>query len=771
MLNPCMKYNNMCHFSTLIYTNLEINTNHDSEQVQPDLWTATTDAKDYIEKLFNHYADLFDLAVPTNITPTVDPHPSEEPSSSKRPAHIGFSNSFYDLNCWNSVDERTYTSTYREELKYYLRTAPEDRRRWINTLDLCRSNETQYPVLSRLARDILNVPMSTVASESAFSQRRQQLGDNRHSLGSNAMNVLVCLRDWIRAERRNQGMEPEPSDELKLEEIMTSRENSAESSPMHDFAPVDFDYPMQVPVNINMNDCEGKVQLPKNVVLKAVFAFGDSIVDQGNNNYIPTIAKCNFPPYGKDFNGGMPTGRFGNGKTPPDLIVEELGLKELVPAYLDTNVNSEDFKTGVSFASGGCGFDPLTSSLAAAIPLSGQVNQFKEYIGKLEELVGEEEAKYIINNSLFLVVAGSDDLANTYFTAGIRLKKDLNSYTDLMVAKASEFIQELYNLGARNFGIFGIPPIGCLPSQRTLAGGLTRGCVKEYNDAAQLANSKFSVGFDTLSKKLAQSKLVLVDIYNPIIDIIVNPKKYAEYDKHGEEECFKRDDADANSPSTEELVKAFSIDCYPNVHPSLVPTNRELKMSFFLTLRSVQILSDPKIIDRIKIELFGATTITRKIFLEGGLVVVNGAVGGGSGAVVGANDAPLTVFKANHHEYDHTGYTDFASPNECSACKCQGCREKHDVVINAINALTASVNKLTSKRGLIPSKRILFPSAPLEIRAKRRRRLISRALSGIQKSKIATPLSLSCTEQRTMSKGEQHELKKVDVEEATAEQH
>ncbi|KAF3651982.1 putative disease resistance protein-like [Capsicum annuum] len=33
---------------------------------------------------------------------------------------------------------------------------------------------------------------------------------------------------------------------------MTSRENSAESSPMHDFAPIDFDYPMQIPVNINM---------------------------------------------------------------------------------------------------------------------------------------------------------------------------------------------------------------------------------------------------------------------------------------------------------------------------------------------------------------------------------------------------------------------------------------------------------------------------------------------------------------------------------------
>ncbi|KAM3325309.1 hypothetical protein P3S67_000434 [Capsicum chacoense] len=37
----------------------------------------------------------------------------------------------------------------------------------------------------------------------------------------------------------------------------------------------------------------------------------------------------------------------------------------------------------------------------------------------------------------------------------------------------------------------------------------------------------------------------------------------AEYDEHGDKECFKRDDADANSPSIEELVKAFSIDCYP----------------------------------------------------------------------------------------------------------------------------------------------------------------------------------------------------------------
>ncbi|PHU12592.1 hypothetical protein BC332_19522 [Capsicum chinense] len=194
------------------------------------------------------------------------------------------------------------------------------------------------------------------------------------------------------------------------------------------------------------------------------------------------------------------------------------------------------------------------------------------------------------------------------------------------------------------------------------------------------------------------------------------------------------------------------------------------KNTKFLDLFNPPKDADPKVIDRIKMELFGATTITRKIILEGGLVVVDGTVGGGSGAAVGANDAPLTVIKANHYEYDHTGYTDFASPSERSACKCQNCRAKHDVVINAINALTASVKELTFKSGLIPSKRILFPSSPLEIRDKRRK-VIFRALSGIQKSKIIAPLSACCTKQHTISKGEQHELKKVDVEEATAEQY
>lgn len=52
----------------------------------------------------------------------------------------------------------------------------------------------------------------------------------------------------------------------------------------------------------------------------AVIVFGDSIMDPGNNNDIETIIKCNFPPYGVNFTGHKPTGRFCNGKIPTDFI-------------------------------------------------------------------------------------------------------------------------------------------------------------------------------------------------------------------------------------------------------------------------------------------------------------------------------------------------------------------------------------------------------------------------------------------------------------------
>ncbi|XP_048536081.1 GDSL esterase/lipase At2g42990-like isoform X2 [Triticum urartu] len=99
-------------------------------------------------------------------------------------------------------------------------------------------------------------------------------------------------------------------------------------------------------------------------VVPAVIVFGDSTVDTGNNNQIGTTLRSDFPPYGRDMPGGArATGRFGNGRLPPDFISEALGLPPLVPAYLDPAYGIGDFARGVCFASAGTGVDNATAGV------------------------------------------------------------------------------------------------------------------------------------------------------------------------------------------------------------------------------------------------------------------------------------------------------------------------------------------------------------------------------------------------------------------------
>lgn len=53
---------------------------------------------------------------------------------------------------------------------------------------------------------------------------------------------------------------------------------------------------------------------------KTFFVFGDSLVDNGNNNYLFTTARADAPPYGIDYPSHRPTGRFSNGLNIPDVI-------------------------------------------------------------------------------------------------------------------------------------------------------------------------------------------------------------------------------------------------------------------------------------------------------------------------------------------------------------------------------------------------------------------------------------------------------------------
>ncbi|EOA15073.1 hypothetical protein CARUB_v10028437mg [Capsella rubella] len=246
---------------------------------------------------------------------------------------------------------------------------------------------------------------------------------------------------------------------------------------------------------------EGTIKLPPGITFSGVITFGDSIVDSGNNNNLRTRLKCNFPPY-----------------------AERLGIAKTIPAYLNPKLKNEDLLKGVNFASGGSGYDPLTAKLVRVISLSDQLKYFQEYKEKIKVTVGEEKANFMVKNSLYLVVASSNDIAHTYMARS--LKYNRTSYADYLADLSSKFVRDIYKHGARRIGVFSAVPVGCVPAARTIHGRLKRKCSKKLNEVALHFNTKISPKLDALGKELPDSKIVFIDVYDTLNDMIENPKNY-----------------------------------------------------------------------------------------------------------------------------------------------------------------------------------------------------------------------------------------------------
>ncbi|XP_020238942.1 GDSL esterase/lipase At2g04570 [Cajanus cajan] len=259
----------------------------------------------------------------------------------------------------------------------------------------------------------------------------------------------------------------------------------------------------------------------------AMVVFGDSSVDAGNNNYIATVARSNFEPYGRDFEGAKPTGRFSNGRIATDFLAEAFGIKPYVPPYLDPRHNISHFLTGVTFASAATGYDNATSDVLSVIPLWKQLEYYKGYQKKLRVYLGESRAHETIAKALHIISLGTNDfLENYYAIPGRASQYTPREYQNFLAGIAENFIHKLYALGARKISLGGLPPMGCLPLERTtnFVGG--NDCVPSYNNIALEFNAKLTKLTTRLNKDLPGIRLVFSNPYDIMLQIIKKPAQY-----------------------------------------------------------------------------------------------------------------------------------------------------------------------------------------------------------------------------------------------------
>ncbi|CAN6245627.1 unnamed protein product [Urochloa humidicola] len=261
---------------------------------------------------------------------------------------------------------------------------------------------------------------------------------------------------------------------------------------------------------------------------RAFFVFGDSLVDNGNNNYLLTEARADSPPYGIDTPDHRATGRFSNGKNVPDIVSEHLGAEPVLP-YLSPELDGDKMLVGANFASAGVGILNDTGiQFANIIHISKQLLYFEQYQKRLSSLIGHERTARLVNGALVLIALGGNDFVNNYYLLPYSARSrefSLPDYINYILSEYRQILTRLYDLGARRVLVQGVGPIGCVPAELALH-SLDGTCDRELQRAAEMYNPKLMALLSDLNARHGGNVFIGVNTQRIHNDFIDDPKAY-----------------------------------------------------------------------------------------------------------------------------------------------------------------------------------------------------------------------------------------------------
>ncbi|KAI3842063.1 hypothetical protein MKX03_012328 [Papaver bracteatum] len=245
-----------------------------------------------------------------------------------------------------------------------------------------------------------------------------------------------------------------------------------------------------------------------NKLAPALYVLGDSVVDSGNNNYLETLAKGNYKPYGVDYPNGA-SGRLTNGYTIVDYVAAWLGLP-FVPPYLGlSKVKRSEVTTGINYASGAAGILPESGTATGDnLSLEKQVNYFKQTVqfDLPKSLKTRKNVSTYLAKSIVVVVIGSNDYLNNYLQP--------TRYNSSKIYTPQQYVFEM-------------GPIGCLPSVvNSVNPRPTTACVEGINFLVKIFNFGVTNMIQELTSTLKGSTFVYGDVFENTYQQAITPHKY-----------------------------------------------------------------------------------------------------------------------------------------------------------------------------------------------------------------------------------------------------
>ncbi|KAK1417386.1 hypothetical protein QVD17_26513 [Tagetes erecta] len=192
ILDPTMKLYFLGHcFEKLVMYDVTKENPMSTEKVNEKVSDMVRAVENRLHELFKTYKERFDK-VEYNST-------SQQETRNEDAIECDGGNDF--LADYLNVEESNLVAT-ETELKRYLNEPKVNFTKRFDILTWWKQNAIRFPIVSRMARDILAIQISTVASESAFSTSGRVLEPYRTRLSTKIVEALVCTQDWVRKSKK-----------------------------------------------------------------------------------------------------------------------------------------------------------------------------------------------------------------------------------------------------------------------------------------------------------------------------------------------------------------------------------------------------------------------------------------------------------------------------------------------------------------------------------------------------------------------------------------